>query len=839
MNRMPTCYSQNAGILLVLCGLALLHATGAGARISEAQLRREEAMKRLVAMVDVSKPGGASEMAAAIVVGRSGDDLLLATALHVVADESGVASDVVVRFYDRPDSRMSATVLPVRPPAKQLDLAVLRVPDAALHIDASTLPFESLPPANDIRRGDDVFHVGRPAGKDWRINLAPERAAHVDETSVGLESQLITEGHSGGALLDARLRLIGMLTEVAQNRAEALAMPRLLEALEQWGVPVSLRLPLPQVSAGGHRTCRLQPEGRLRCWGNGFPFQYYDDETLDTAAIRFRRISVGGRHTCGLDVDGLAHCWGTNLNAQVGKGEVSEWVTPPTPVVGGQTFEDVVAGAYHSCGLTPEGKAYCWGSRAEGQLGVEVAEDSPTPLRVGGSHRFSSLRAGQGHTCGLAGDGELWCWGSAVGRMRTADGSPFDVSDVRPQHILPELRIREVAAGSVMTCALTVEGESWCWGLGQSTMSSDEGMVRPVRVPGRLRFESISAGAEGGHVCGLTGSGLAFCWGDGSMGALSNGDFTTYFPVAVRGGRRFASLSAGTFHTCGVTRSGNSCCWGSNRAGEIRAPASSEPVLEPFCTGEMHAPDAPIELAPEDRRDRLEPVVGEITGEKLAELHLLAMGGREALSKIRTRVSVGRLEHPLFGLAGPVTLYQKAPDLWKLTGTVSSWYSRYELSYEMGSDGRTGWEWHSGEGAQPLADPIREQYRSLFALHPQLRWASAAPELLGRTRLDGRQVFVLQSVRRGVGGARYYIDAQSNLIAYVWRAPPDLGRGIASEVYPTDFRRVDGVMAPFALQVSFADGVDELRFDTVRHNVELEDSFFGPPRDDRAAADEP
>jgi len=60
---------------------------------------------------------------------------------------------------------------------------------------------------------------------------------------------------------------------------------------------------------------------------------------------------------------------------------------------------EVVAGARHSCGLTVEGEAVCWGSDADGQ-------SSPPP-----DVRFVSLVAGDRHTCGLDSELRVYCWG--------------------------------------------------------------------------------------------------------------------------------------------------------------------------------------------------------------------------------------------------------------------------------------------------------------------------------------------------------------------------------------------------------------------------------------------
>lgn len=53
----------------------------------------------------------------------------------------------------------------------------------------------------------------------------------------------------------------------------------------------------------------------------------------------------------------------------------------PLPVTGGLTFEMVDPGAEFVCGLTPDGRLFCWGDNEFGQLGTFSGRLSFAPVR--------------------------------------------------------------------------------------------------------------------------------------------------------------------------------------------------------------------------------------------------------------------------------------------------------------------------------------------------------------------------------------------------------------------------------------------------------------------------
>jgi alpha-tubulin suppressor-like RCC1 family protein len=179
-----------------------------------------------------------------------------------------------------------------------------------------------------------------------------------------------------------------------------------------------------QVSAGGSHACGVTTDNRAYCWGNNFGGQFGDGtthvvgpspETAVAGDLKFAQVSAGGGHTCGVTMDNVAYCWGGGHGGSLGDGTTEQRLTP-TPVAGNLRFAQVSAGGDHTCGITTDHVAYCWGTNrreypAQGHLGDGTTEHRLTPTPVAGGLRFTQVSAGGDHTCGITTDGSLYCWG--------------------------------------------------------------------------------------------------------------------------------------------------------------------------------------------------------------------------------------------------------------------------------------------------------------------------------------------------------------------------------------------------------------------------------------------
>lgn len=282
-------------------------------------------------------------------------------------------------------------------------------------------------------------------------------------------------------------------------------------------VPVFGGLTFATLNAGPDHTCGVTRDGRAYCWGNGSTGQLgslnYRYNMRSTIPVRVDKGSMYGNaflapvsatgllHSCTLDEFGNAYCWGTlvyEVEALATNVVITQWSSRPTLVPGAPIFKSLSTGLFHSCGITVNGAARCWGTNSTGQLGTGDLTSERGPVAVAGGLKFEAISSGQGgYTCGLAAGGLAYCWGAndtgQLGSASDTTGCPLASS--------PRVPFAGHLPNGVVPCS-----------------------TAPVRAAAPLTFASLSTGTV--HTCGITLDGMAYCWGANSSGQLGDGSTT-------------------------------------------------------------------------------------------------------------------------------------------------------------------------------------------------------------------------------------------------------------------------------------------------------------------------
>lgn len=369
-----------------------------------------------------------------------------------------------------------------------------------------------------------------------------------------------------------------------------------------------------EIAAGFRHTCAVRGSGELWCWGDNaagqlgtgslgapslLPVRAGDFTAIGGTGSMATGVATGGAHTCVLarDLSTAARgtpdewqvwCVGFHAYGQLGPATtqteacVDPWlnlqktcatsfVRVPSSGLESATPVQLSAGVAHTCVTSNDGRAWCWGGSATGQLGgaCELNErlscgyncsalsgygyptvcktQTSAPVAVAGLTDVVAIEAGWGsiqaetpgggnvlqpdahravaraHTCAVLSSGEVSCWGDA-GWGQLGEG----LSPTAPRKVLDRtgtpVKAEHLVSLSLRTCAVASSGPVQCWGRKVNQGPSDAFNV----YRDDTRLASPEADATAGlsmlgmtgqsNLCALNAQGEGVCWGEQSRG---------------------------------------------------------------------------------------------------------------------------------------------------------------------------------------------------------------------------------------------------------------------------------------------------------------------------------
>ena len=328
-------------------------------------------------------------------------------------------------------------------------------------------------------------------------------------------------------------------------------------------------------------------------WDNIYGLNKGSSYLYSIKNLYLSQISGGAWHTCGLKTDKTAYCWGSNGFGQLGDNSIIDKLTPVQVLgVGGAgnlaNVSQITSGGNHTCAITANGSAYCWGYNGFGQLGDNSTINRYTPVQVkgvggaGNLANVSQIASRDNNTCAITTDGSAYCWGyngfGQLGDNSTINRyTPVQVKGVGGAGNLAN--VSQITTGINHTCAVKTDGLAYCWGFngfGQLGDNSTVDKLTPVQVLNLVGISRIINVAGISYSCAITTSGSAYCWGSNAAGQLGdNSIIDKLTPVQVLGVggvgnlANVSQISGGAFHTCAIITSGLAYCWGGNGNGQL------------------------------------------------------------------------------------------------------------------------------------------------------------------------------------------------------------------------------------------------------------------------------
>ncbi|HKQ80366.1 MAG TPA: hypothetical protein VJ810_42120 [Blastocatellia bacterium] len=216
----------------------------------------------------------------------------------------------------------------------------------------------------------------------------------------------------------------------------------------------------------------------------------------------------------------------------------------------------------------------------------------------------------------------------------------------------------------------------------------------------------------------------------------------------------------------------------------------------------------------------------EPTVDQILDKYVQAIGGRQAVEKITSRVTKGTFEVSSAGLTGEIEIYAKAPNktlrIQKLSGVGE---------ILDGYDGKIAWSQNPMMGLREKDGAERAAVVRSSDIHAPLktRQLYSKLELKGKEKVGNRETYVILATPAEGGPVKMYFDAETGLIART-DADIDTPQGqVHIETTVDDYREVDGVKMPFTLRQDSLMGSAVIKLTEVKHNVAIDDAKFNKP----------
>jgi hypothetical protein len=212
--------------------------------------------------------------------------------------------------------------------------------------------------------------------------------------------------------------------------------------------------------------------------------------------------------------------------------------------------------------------------------------------------------------------------------------------------------------------------------------------------------------------------------------------------------------------------------------------------------------------------------------ETVLQKYVDAIGGKDALAKLTTRVTKGKVDLIGVSRGGQMEGFMKAPNK-----SLTVLHMGPLGVTKQGFDGRSGWYFSNRGGIRNLkgselaaltADA--DFYRDL-----RIRELYATTTLLGKTKSGFRELYVVQAVPRGGAAEYFYFDVETGLLFRRDTTRQTSEGMVRAEMYYGDWREVDGIRLPFSITQSMAQMTLAFTVEEVKHNVPLEEAVFRRP----------
>jgi outer membrane lipoprotein-sorting protein len=190
---------------------------------------------------------------------------------------------------------------------------------------------------------------------------------------------------------------------------------------------------------------------------------------------------------------------------------------------------------------------------------------------------------------------------------------------------------------------------------------------------------------------------------------------------------------------------------------------------------------------------------GAQTVDEIIAKHEKAMGGKDKIKAVQTERITGKMVMGQ-GMEAPFTMEMARPNKMRMEFTIQG------MTGVQAFDGKTGWSVMPFMGkTEPEAAPEDEakkmqEQANMDGLLMDYKDFGRTVELVGKEDLEGTPVYKLKVTQKSGDIAYLYIDAEQFMLLKQTGKTKARGQEIESETVFSDFKTVDGLVFPYAIE---------------------------------------